>query len=150
MSQARIPCSIAPVSESQHLSSKKLPLTKITKDLNLKDVISKSWFGLRVYAIWAAIAHPHSSMFTLRYAGMIRDKDMLQDSHWLVMVSFRTRTATGTNDDDLPPNGICKESFKRMKGGLIDAAYWAAGSSFKILGIVLVNKPAASRNQQPT
>ena len=43
VSQARIPCSIAPVSESQHLSSKKLPLTKITKDLNLKDVISKSW-----------------------------------------------------------------------------------------------------------
>ena len=75
---------------------------------------------------------------------------MLQNSHWLVMVSFRTRTATGTNDDDLPPNGICKESFKRMKGGLIDAAYWAAGSSFKILGIVLVNKPAASRNQLPT
>lgn len=68
VSQARILCSIAPVSESQHLSSKKLPLTKITKDLNLKDVISKSLVGLRVYAIWAAKAHPHSSMFTLRWS----------------------------------------------------------------------------------
>jgi len=66
------------------------------------------------------------------------------------MVSFRTMTATGTNDDDLPPNVICKESLKRMKCGLIDAAFWAAGNSFKILGIVLVNKPAASRNQLPT